>query len=85
MSTRYVKVAISVPPDIMNRVDKLQKQLKLSRSECFALAVRKWMEILENDSFVQQYVDGYQNKPEVASEMKAFEASQMQGLTNEDW
>jgi metal-responsive CopG/Arc/MetJ family transcriptional regulator len=43
-----VKTAISLPDDTFRRVDAAAKRLGVSRSEFFARAAERWLEVLDD-------------------------------------
>lgn len=85
MKGKHVKVAISIPAETFQRLENLRKQMKLSRSEWFALAARKWTDAIDGEVLVRQYLAGYRDQPESLAEAKALESAQVQVLSKEKW
>ncbi len=44
-----METAIALPDDTFERVDRVAKQLGVSRSELFARAAERWLAVLEDD------------------------------------
>jgi len=60
----HSKIAISLPADDLARIERACKQLKMSRSEFMLNAARTWLERADQQKLAQQYLQGYQEKPE---------------------
>jgi metal-responsive CopG/Arc/MetJ family transcriptional regulator len=81
---RASKVAISLPGDLLHRVDRARAQRKLSRSEYF----RRAAETLLNQSAerdLDDYLQGYTTQPETADEVEAARAASSRVLAAEPW
>ena len=81
---RAVKVAISLPDDLLNRVDRARKERKVSRSEYFRQAATSLLG-LSGDDEIDRYVRGYASRPETAEEVEAARAASATGLAAEPW
>lgn len=81
---RAVKVAISLPDDLLNRVDRARKERKVSRSEYFRQAATSLLG-LSGDDEIDRYVRGYASQPETAEEVEAARAASATGLAAEPW
>lgn len=81
---RAVKVAISLPDDLLHRVDRARRERKVSRSEYFRQAASILLG-LSSDQDVDRYVRGYANHPETADEVEAARAASARGLAAEPW
>ena len=81
---RAVKVAISLPDDLLHRVDRACKARKVSRSEYFRQAATNLLG-LGADHDVDRYVRGYSNQPETSDEVEAARAASARALAAEPW
>jgi metal-responsive CopG/Arc/MetJ family transcriptional regulator len=81
---RAVKVAISLPDDLLHRVDRARKERKVSRSEYFRQAAANLLD-LAGEKDVDRYVRGYANHPETTDEVEAARAASAKGLAAEPW
>ncbi len=79
---RAVKVAISLPDDLLHRVDRARRQRKVSRSEYFRQAATNLLG-LGPEQDVDRYIRGYANQPETADEVEASRAASARGLAAE--
>ncbi len=70
---KTAKIAISLPKDDMTRIEKIRKELGIQRSAVIDMAIRFWLNYIEERKLIRQYEDGYRKKPELISEIKAFE------------
>src|SRR5438128_11719941 len=71
---RAVKVAISLPDDLLHRVDRACRERKVSRSEYFRQAASNLLG-LSGEQEVERYVRGYSTHPETPSEVQAARAA----------
>src|SRR5207302_4552555 len=76
---RAVKVAISLPDDLLQRVDRARRDRKVSRSEYFWQAATNLLG-LSADQEVDRYVRGYSKHPETPDEVEAARAASAKGL-----
>ena len=81
---RAVKVAISLPDDLLHRVDRARMERKLSRSEYFRQAATNLLG-LSGDEEIDRYVRGYASQPETADEVEAARAASAKVLAAEPW
>ncbi len=81
---RAVKVAISLPDDLLRRVDRARRERKVSRSEYFRQAATNLLG-LSGEQDVDRYVRGYANQPETTDEVEAVRAASASGLAAEPW
>ena len=80
---RAAKVAISLPDDLLHRVDRARRERKLSRSD-FRQAATNLLG-LSGEQNVDRYVRGYANQPETADEVEAARAASARSLAAEPW
>jgi metal-responsive CopG/Arc/MetJ family transcriptional regulator len=81
---RSVKVAISLPDDLLHRVDRARRERKVSRSEYFREAANNLLG-LTGEQEVDRYVRGYSKHPETPEEVEAARAASARGLAAEPW
>lgn len=79
------KLSVSVPGDLLDRLEKHRKRRGWSRSEAVQVAIREWLRSLETDQAIAGYVAGYQRLPEDAEEGQALLEAQMDGLEPGAW
>ena len=86
MSTQ--KIAITVPPDFLRRLDRWAKKVKRSRSRFIVEELEKRLAVLEDDTITKMYNDAYDEKEtavedrELAEEMLSISAIHEE---NENW
>jgi Arc/MetJ-type ribon-helix-helix transcriptional regulator len=80
-----VKVAVSLPKEQFRLVEKQRRLLKVSRSAAVREALRRWLESLEEQEAIRQYIDGYGRHPESPEEIKAIEQASLEALKHETW
>jgi len=81
---RALKAAISLPDDLLRRVDRARRERKVSRSEYFRQAVTNLLG-LSGQPDVGRYVRGYFNRPETTDEVEAARAASARLLAAEPW
>jgi metal-responsive CopG/Arc/MetJ family transcriptional regulator len=81
---RAVKVAISLPDDLLNRVDRARRERKVSRSEYFRQAASNLLG-LTGEQEVERYVRGYSTHPETPDEVQTARAASASSLAAEPW
>ena len=67
------KVAISLPREDFDKIEKVRKEMGLERSAAIDKAIRYWLKGLEQEELIKQYENGYKKRPESISEIKAME------------
>jgi Arc/MetJ-type ribon-helix-helix transcriptional regulator len=68
--TKIVKIAISLPEQLLDDVDRRRRAAGASRSSFFREAVEARLAASQR-SDVERYVDGYTRDPETAEEIQA--------------
>ena len=81
---RAVKVAISLPDDLLHRVDRARREGKVSRSEYFRQAATNLLG-LSGEQGVDRYVRGYNAQPETTNEVEAARGASARALAAEPW
>ena len=81
---RFVKVAISLPEDLLGRVDRARRVSRATRSEYFREALRGHL-ATTGQTDVERYVQGYRADPETAAEVAAAETTSSEALASFPW
>ena len=85
MTSNTTKIAISLPNELLRKVERLRKQTGESRSAVFRRAVELVFDEQQRAARVAAYVEGYRKHPETADEVEAAEAAAMELLAEEPW
>ncbi len=80
-----VKVAISLPPTILQSIETEREKRGESRSEFFRQAVQAFLRDLRERRDVERYVQGYLEQPETADEVREVSAASHAALAEEPW
>ncbi len=82
---KTTKVAISLPKDDFERIEKIRKEMGLQRSAVIDMAIRFWLESIEKEKMIKQYEEGYRKVPESLEEIKAMEKASTEAFEAEGW
>lgn len=82
---RNTKIAISLPKEDFEKIEKIRKDIKVARSTLIDQAIRFWLKHLEQQEMVKQYEEGYKRKPESIREIKAMEEVSAEAFREEGW
>jgi metal-responsive CopG/Arc/MetJ family transcriptional regulator len=80
-----VKVAISIPGELYQKVENARTRLGKSRSAILQEALVEWLRRRQTERLVRQYEGGYREKPESDEEVQAAEAAAVELLAAEEW
>ena len=69
------KIAISLPEEVLQAVEKERLASGLSRSEFFRRAVEEHLRREKQREYVEQYIRGYQDYPETLEEITLAEST----------
>jgi len=83
--SKTAKVAISLPEDILNDIEKERKARGQSRSEFFRHAVKDYLHEKQETSAINEYIRGYQEVPESPEEFGVMEQLGIAVLSEEPW
>ncbi len=83
--SQAVKVAISLPPTILDSVEKERQKRGESRSEFFRQAVQAFLRDLQQRKDVERYVQGYLEHPEREEEVDLTRSASYAALAQEPW
>ena len=64
------KVAISLPDDMFNAIEKERKERGESRSELFRRAIEMLLRRRREEEKIKQYIRGYEEMPETEEETR---------------
>ncbi len=78
------KIAISLPKEDFDKIEKLRKKLGFERSAIIDKAIRFWLRYLEQQDLIKRYEQGYRKKPESVQEIKAMEQAAADAFAEED-
>ena len=81
---RTVKVAISLPEELLRQVDRVRRKRGESRSQYFREAASARL-TTGADSSTEVYRQGYRDMPETAQEVEAATQSAIALLASEPW
>jgi len=79
------KIAISLPGELMKKVEKQRKKTGESRSAFIRRALEARFERSERDALEERYVRGYLEHPETAEEVAEVEAMAAEVFDRESW
>ncbi len=85
MSVGSVKVAISLPKEVMAEVESFRHKLGLTRSQAILQAVSLWLKKAEDDSKERKYVGGYAKNPESHREISPLFFAGLDSFSKEKW
>jgi metal-responsive CopG/Arc/MetJ family transcriptional regulator len=79
------KIAISLPVDLVKRIEKERRRTGETRSAFIRRAVRLMFRAQSHAARVREYVEGYGRDPETEDEVRAAEAAAARLLAGEPW
>ena len=82
---KSLKVAISLPENILEAIEKERKTRGESRSEFFRRAAEKLLKQEQESKAIEKYIQGYCEKPEAVEEVEAIHRSGTAILAQEPW
>lgn len=71
MTRRSAKLAISISPELLSDVERVQRATGETRSAVFARAVRLLVEADRRRAQIAEYVEAHRRHPETAAEIRA--------------
>lgn len=78
------KVAISLPKEDYQKVEKIRKELGVGRSTVIDKAIRFWLRHREQEDLIKRYQDGYRKKLEHVRETEAMEKMAAEAFREEN-
>ena len=85
MSAKTIKVAISLPQEMMGQIESVRHKLGLARSRAIFEAVRLWLKKMEEDALDRKYVEGYRKKPEDPAELNPLIIAGLSSFSKDKW
>ena len=79
------KIAITVPPELLEEIESLRRRTRESRSAVFARAARALLQTEERRQNIQRYIQAYREQPETQSEILAAEKLARASLGAVEW
>ena len=79
------KIAISLPTEDLNRLEKIRKELGSQRSALIDRAIRFWLDNMDKQKMIKQYEEGYRQHPESVDEIKVMEQLSADAFNEEGW
>ena len=82
---KTAKIAISLPEDLLQGIEKERRARGETRSEFFRRAVEAFLRRERERELEEQYVRGYLEMPETAEEVGWVQAAGLAALAHEPW
>ena len=79
------KIAISLPGDLVQTVERLRKLTGETRSAFIKRAIEMALKKRAQKVLIAKYVDGYRKQPETINEIAAAEATATHLFAGEPW
>lgn len=79
------KIAISLPTEDLQRIEKIRKELKAQRSTVIDMAIRFWLDNMDKQKMIKQYEEGYRQHPESVEDIKVLEQLSADAFHEEGW
>jgi metal-responsive CopG/Arc/MetJ family transcriptional regulator len=83
--SKTVKIAISLPEEVLNAVEQERKESGESRSELFRRAVELLLRRHREQDMNEQYIRAYEQVPETKEEIDAARRAASVILAEESW
>ena len=85
MPSKTVKVTVSLPEEEYRHVEKVRRQLRISRSAVITRALKSWIVATRDKERIHAYMEGYRRYPETKEELKMFESLASEVMSAEEW
>lgn len=85
MSANVVKVAISLPKDVMKEIETIRHKMGLGRSQAIVEAVSMWLKKKQEEAWDKKYVEGYKRYPEDPKESYPLYKASLKSFNKDDW
>lgn len=83
--SKTIKIAISLPEDLLEAAERERIARGESRSEFFRQALQNLLRQKRERDAIERYVAGYREQPETDEEVQAAYASSQAALAQEPW
>lgn len=78
------KIAISLPDDQADAVERIRRRRGVPRSHVISEAIGTYLSEEARREAVAEYVEGYRRRPET-NEAEAYVSAIVDGMDDEDW
>lgn len=85
MAGKTIKIAISLPAEMLEAAERERRARRESRSEFFRHAVEVFLRQERQREAVRRYVEGYREQPETDQEVAAAQQVSLGTLGREPW
>ncbi|HED03273.1 MAG TPA: ribbon-helix-helix protein, CopG family [Candidatus Fraserbacteria bacterium] len=85
MTAQTVKIEVSLPQEEFRQIERLRRELKLSRSALITQAIRQLLEERQRKDNIQRYITGYRDHPETPEEYAGFQEMAQRAFSQEPW
>lgn len=82
---KAAKVAVSLPQETFEQVERLRQELGLARSVAVLEALILWLHKKKEEKLEECYAKGYQRKPQRATEVEPFFRAGLSSFNSEKW
>jgi len=82
---KVTKIAISIPEEMLNAVEKEREESGESRSQVFRRAIELLLRQRKEQELSEQYIQAYRQMPETEEEVKAARQAAISILAEESW
>ena len=80
-----MKTAISVEGDLLEKADEVARKMGLSRSRLFSLALRDYLEQLNQEEILERLNRAYADSPDTERRMAAKIKTKMRSTIKDRW
>ncbi len=85
MSVNAVKIAISLPKNVIKEVEQLRHKMGLGRSQAILEAVSLWLKKKQEEAMDKKYAEGYKKKPENPDEINPLFFASLSSFSKDKW
>lgn len=79
------KISFSLPKADLEMLENARKRMGLGRSAVIDMAIRFWLDSMQQQELIKRYEEGYRKKPEKTMDLKALEKAGLESMTQEEW
>jgi len=79
------KVAVTVDPALLERIERMRKRTGESRSAVFERALEAYVATSARTETARRYADGYRRRPETDADVRASLATALDALASEPY
>jgi Arc/MetJ-type ribon-helix-helix transcriptional regulator len=85
MKNMAAKIAVSIPSDLLRRVERLRRSAGKRRSTAVQEALALWADRESRESDRRRYIEGYRRCPETEAEVRRAARAGAEALAAEPW